>query len=94
MQKMLFSAISSNNETSRDGDGGGFFSEHPPLQIHMEDPKCHVYIRRALRLREQYMADAFQGFPEMTKRALHKNYRSSVRAEKGGKWGIWEEVFL
>lgn len=68
----------------------GSFSEHHS-QVHMEDPKCHVYIRRALRLREQYMADAYQVFPEMTKRALHKNYRSNVRQEKGGKFWL---VFL
>lgn len=70
------------------------FSEHHS-QVHMEDPKCHVYIRRALRLREQYMADAYQVFPEMTKRALHKNYRSSVRQEKGGtSFSSYNQVLL
>lgn len=72
-------------EKTEANSNAGSFSEHHSQVHHMEDPKCHVYIRRALRLREQYMADAFQVFPEMTKRALHKNYRSSVRQEKGGK---------
>ena len=48
-----------------------------------EDPKLHVFIRRALRLREVYMQDAFQNFPEMTKRALHKSYKSNFTVEPG-----------
>ena len=51
--------------------------------MNIEDPKLHVYIRRALRLRELYMAEAFQSFPEMTKRALHKSYKSSFAPESG-----------
>ena len=49
----------------------------------MEDPKTHVFIRRSLRLRETYMHEAFQSFPEMTKRALHKSHKSNYTPESG-----------
>lgn len=50
----------------------------------MEEPKLQTYLRRAMRLREIYMQEAFQTFPEMTKRALHKSYKSNYTNEANG----------
>lgn len=42
-----------------------------------DKPKLNVFLRQALRLREMYMAQSWQSFPEMTKAALHKSYTNS-----------------
>lgn len=51
-------------------------------QTYLEDPKIHLFLKKALRLRESYCADASHNFPEMTKRALHKHYKSETQADQ------------
>ncbi|XP_075589517.1 AMP deaminase isoform X1 [Dermatophagoides farinae] len=48
-----------------------------------EDPKIYQSLRRAMRLREIYMQEAFQTFPEMAKRILHRTHKSSYQPETG-----------
>ncbi|KAH9419109.1 AMP deaminase 3 [Dermatophagoides pteronyssinus] len=46
-----------------------------------EDPKIYQSLRRAMRLREIYMREAFQSFPEMAKRILHRTHKSDYQSE-------------
>lgn len=55
----------------------------------MEEPKLQTFLRRAMRLREIYMNEAMQIFPEMTKRALHKTYKSNYTPETGIDFDYW-----
>ena len=41
----------------------------------MEDPKSLMFLRRALRKRENYMNQAYQSFPDTTKKALHGSFK-------------------
>ena len=59
---------------------------------YMEDPKSLMFLRRALRKREHYMNQAFQSFPETTKKALHGSFKIKKKdcdSSTGRSKGAW-----
>lgn len=52
-------------------------------QTPIEDPILHYNLLKAMRLRESYMKESFQSFPEMAKRVLNSSHKTDYRHEFG-----------
>ncbi|KAI7695338.1 AMP deaminase 2 [Sarcoptes scabiei] len=58
-----------------------YISGENALSTPIEDPILHYNLLKAMRLRESYMKESFQSFPEMAKRVLNSSHKTDYRHE-------------